>query len=149
MPMMRFLTLLCGLLLSTWAHGQQAIDIGQHWVHYNTFNTALLTPEVARAYGIERSGQRSLLNIAVLRKGEAAGLDQPVAARVSAVATNLAGQRRELDMKEVRDGGAIYYIASFRIRNRERLTFVVEVEPLDEPVGRHSLRFEQVFYVEP
>jgi hypothetical protein len=126
---------------------QQAEDIGQHWVHYNTFNTAFLTPEVARAYGIERSGQRSLLNIAVVRKNEA-GLDTPVQARVTATASNLAGQRRDLEMREIVDGDAIYYIASFRIHNRERLNFVVEVEPLDGASRRQTLRFQQTFYIE-
>jgi len=142
---------LLAALLNTPAAAQQAEDIGQHWVHYNTFNTAFLTPEVARAYGIERSGQRSLLNIAVVRKHEAGpevGLDTPVRARVTATASNLAGQRRDLEMREIVDGDAIYYIASFRIYNRERLNFVVDVEPLDGASRRHTLRFHQTFYIE-
>lgn len=139
--------LLMAVCLVSPVTAQQAEDIGQHWVHYNTFNTAFLTPEVARAYGIERSGQRSLLNIAVVRKNES-GLDTPVRARVSARANNLAGQRRDLEMREIVDGDAIYYIASFRIHNRERLNFVVDVEPLDGASRPSTVRFQQTFYIE-
>ena len=139
--------MLLAVCLAGTSTAQQAEDIGQHWVHYNTFNTAFLTPEVARAYGIERSGQRSLLNIAVVRKNES-GLDTPVRARVNTSASNLAGQRRDLEMREIIDGDAIYYIASFRIHNRERLNFVVDVEPLDGASRRTTLRFQQTFYIE-
>ena len=144
--MLVLLTVQAAVLVSP-AIAQQAEDIGRHWVHYNTFNTAFLTPEVARAYGIDRSGQRSLLNIAVVRKNES-GLDTPVRARVSARASNLAGQQRDLEMREIVDGDAIYYIASFRIHNRERLNFVVDVEPLDGASRRSTVRFQQTFYIE-
>lgn len=140
------IALIFGLVFSLPVFAQQAEDLGQHLVHYNTMNTSMLSPEVASAYGIQRSGTRGLLNIAVLKK-EADGLNTPVTARVSATATNLAGQRRELDMQEIRDQDAIYYIATFRFHNEEQLNFRVNVQP--EGQGRMSeFSFRQQFYVD-
>ena len=125
---------------------QQMVEAGNFEIHYNTFNTSLLTPEVARAYEIQRSGNRALLNIAVLEPA-AEGLNRPVSARVTASATNLAGQRRVIDMREIRDQDAIYYIGTFRIHNDESLNFTIEVRP--EGGGRpHEFSFRQQFFTD-
>jgi hypothetical protein len=64
----RMLSFLLLFGLSLQAPAQQAEDLGDYLVHYNTMNTTLLSPEVARAYNIQRSGTRGLLNIAVLKR---------------------------------------------------------------------------------
>ena len=43
-------------------------SFGNLEVHYNALRTDELTPDVARAYGIERSGNRVLLNVSLLAK---------------------------------------------------------------------------------
>ena len=43
-------------------------DFGNFEIHYNAVRTDELTPEIARAYGIERSGNRVLLNVQMLSK---------------------------------------------------------------------------------
>jgi hypothetical protein len=140
------IVLVLGLGFSQSSLAQQAEDLGQHLVHYNTMNTSQLSPEVASAYGIQRSGTRGLLNIAVLKK-EDDGLNTPVTARVSATATNLAGQRRDLEMQEIRDQDAIYYVATFRFHNEEHLNFRVSVQP--EGQGRtREFSFRQQFYAD-
>ena len=127
------------------AQAGQAETFGPYAVHYNTLNTSLLTADVARAYSIQRSGNRALLNIAVIRHGEEE-TGTAVTAQVRATATNLAGQRRELDMREIRDQEAIYYIGTFRISNEETLNFQVSVQPEGEP-RPHEFSFRQQFYV--
>ncbi|TVQ35953.1 MAG: DUF4426 domain-containing protein [Wenzhouxiangella sp.] len=137
--------LLLGLLgASLTGQAEQAETFGPFAVHYNTFNTDQLTPDVARAYGIQRSGNQALLNIAVIRHGDE-DMGTPVTARVSATATNLAGQRRDLDMREIRDQDAIYYIGTFRISNEELLNFRVSVQPEGHPRA-HEFNFRQQFY---
>ena len=101
---------------------QQAEDFGDFEVHYSTLNTNMLSPEVARAYGIQRSGNRAMLNITVLDKNDT-GLNTAMTARVSAEATNLTGQRRVIELEEIRDQDAIYYIGTFRIHNEENTEF--------------------------
>lgn len=135
-----------GLFFCLSGLAQQAEDMGQHLVHYNTMNTSQLSREVAGSYNIQRSGTRGLLNIAVLRKEEE-GLNTPVSARVQASATNLAGQRRDLEMREIRDQDAIYYVATFRFHNEEQLNFRVSVQPEGQDRAR-EFTFRQQFYVD-
>lgn len=138
------LLLCCGMSSAIMA--QQAEDLGSHWVHYSAINTSQLSPQVASAFGIQRSASRALLNLAVLRKGGDA-LDQPVRARISVQAVNIAGQRREVELREVTEQDAIYYIGSFRIHNEERVTFRVSVLPEDLSGPAREFSFQQQFFV--
>lgn len=124
---------------------QQAEDIGDYVVHYNTINTNLLPPDVARAYGIQRSGSRALLNIAVLRKG-GEDMDSPVRAEVEASAVNLTAQRREIRMQEITDEDAVYYIGTFRIHDEETLNFTIRVKPVDSEHRAREITFRQQFF---
>ena len=126
---------------------QQAQQFGDYVVHYNALNTSLLTPEVAKAYGIRRSNSRALINISVLQSVD----DLPAAAvkaEVTASGRNLTGQIRNIAMREINDGGgAIYYIGELPVRNMETFSFTVTVLPegRDRPV---KVTFRQQFYTE-
>lgn len=124
------------------AFAQQAHEFGEFTVHYNALNTSQLAPQVARTYGIQRSSTRALLNITVLHRGE------PVNAAVVAGAKNLTGQRRDIDMRKVEEGGeAIYYIGEFRVNNLETLDFNVSVNP-EGSDETFEVKFRQQFYTE-
>lgn len=105
--------------------GANSVRVGDLRVHYNALPTTMLTPEVARQYGVTRSANRALLNVSV-RRGEP-GADQAVPARVEVVATNLVGQRSDVRMREVRDGDALYYLGEARISGRDTLSFELRV----------------------
>lgn len=128
------------------AVAQQAEDLGDYRVHYSAINTSQLSPEVARAFGIQRSTSRALLNLAVLRKRDGA-MNEPTRARIQVEAVNIAGQRRDIEMREVTEQDAIYYIGTFRIHNEERVTFQIEVDPDDSSEPASSFRFQQQFFV--
>lgn len=131
------------------AAAQQAEDIGNHLVHYSAMSTRMVPPEVARAYGIERSGSRAMINIAVLRKADSDGeMDTPVHASVDASAVNLTGQPRDIELQEVVEEDAVYYIGTFRIANEETLTFTIEVRPEGSSRPPETFSFQQQFYVE-
>ena len=130
----------------TAAHAQQAEDLGPYRVHYSAINTSQLSPEVARTFGIQRSTNRALLNLAVLRRHEG-GMDEPARARIAVEAVNIAGQRRAVEMREVTEQEAIYYIGTFRIHNEERITFQIQVQPEDPAEPAREFRFQQQFYV--
>lgn len=149
-PLAVFLMAVIGMsALCSPTRAQQAEDIGDFRVHYNTLNTNLLPPDVASAYGIQRSGSRAMLNIAVLRKaGSADSLDQPVRARVTASAVNLTGQRREIELREIEDQDAVYYIGTFRIHNEETLSFAVRVQPEGQSGPAREITFRQQFYTD-
>jgi hypothetical protein len=119
---------------------------GDHVVHFNAQSTTMLPAEVARVFGIRRSGNRAMLNITVLRKGEADD-GMPVIAVVEVNATNLLQQEKDIDMRELRDGDAIYYIGEFTVANEEIVTFNISVKP-EGADSAHEFMFRQQFYTD-
>ena len=140
--LMKALVLLAALTTLT-VQAQQAMDFDDYSIHYNALSSSLITPEVAKAYGIRRSDSRALINISVLKKsGDAAR------AQVTATGRNLTGQTRKVEMREINEGdGAIYYIGELSVRNMETFDFTVLVTPEgnDKP---YTVKFRQQFYTE-
>ncbi|MEM9302432.1 MAG: DUF4426 domain-containing protein [Pseudomonadota bacterium] len=144
--MARLLLLFAALWLATPALAEQAVTVGPWTLHYNALSTAGLDRTVATTYGITRSKNRAMLNIAVLQNldGE---LPLPVRATIDASATNLTGQRRDITMRLVEEQAAIYYLGFVRVDHRETLSFAVSVTPegADAPI---EIRFEQQFFAD-
>ena len=138
---------LLAALTSLPAIAQQAQEFGDYIVHYNALSSSLITPEVAKAYGIRRSDSRALMNISVLKNAEGQTA-KAVKAKVTASGRNLTGQTRNVEMREIDDGdGAIYYIGELSVRNMETFDFtvMVSVEGQSEPF---NVKFRQQFYTE-
>lgn len=136
------------LLLSSPVNAAQFETFGDYVVHYNAINTGMLTPEVAQHYKILRSKNRALLNISVRKKGsESVMTDSAVTATVEVTITNLSGQLETVNMKEIREGDAIYYIGVFRIDNEEIFNFNIQVTPESKGQTR-VVKFRQQFFVE-
>lgn len=130
------------LMLPTMADAERYQRFGDYEMHYNAVATGSLDPEIARRHEIKRSRTRALLTVA-LRRAE-----KPVGASMRATATNLAGQERDVGMREVRDGEAIYYIGTFAASEGERLDVDIEASPLDSSAGPFHHRFVYRFYAE-
>jgi hypothetical protein len=144
-----FIAALALLLASLSAQAQQFEDIGDYHVHYSAMNTRMLPAEVARAYGITRSGTRAMINITVLRAADGDGaMSEAVRATVNASAINLTGQPRDIELQEITEEDAIYYIGTFRIANEETLTFDISVRPEGSSQPPSEFSFQQKFYVE-
>ena len=124
-PSTTIFLLVLSLVFALPALADNSTRAGDITVHHNAVPTTSLTPDVARQYGITRSANRALLNVSV-RRGEP-GADVAVPARVRAVATNLAGQRNSIPMREVRDGEALYYLGQAQVSGQDTLTFELEV----------------------
>jgi hypothetical protein len=124
------------------AQGQQAETFGDYEVHYNTLNSNMLTPEIASAYGIQRSGSRAILNITVLNRETRTAVE----AAIDVTATNLTGQRRDIELQQINDQGAIYYLGQFRIHDEETLLFDVRVRPAGSEDDPYRLTFRQRLY---
>lgn len=120
-------------------HAESSLRQGDYVVHYSAVPSTQIAPEVARQYAITRSANRALLNIAV-RRGDAA-----VPAKVTGAATNLAGQREDLAVREVREGDAIYYLAEPRVANQDTLAFDLGVQP-EGVAAPIVVRFRQEFF---
>jgi hypothetical protein len=110
------------------AAAEQMAVHGDYQVHFNAMQTSDLAAEVARAYGIERSKSRGLLTVSVLKRNKLGGTE-PVAAKVSATATNLNNQLLKIEPREIKEGPAIYYIGEFRVTPPDTLKFAVLAIP--------------------
>lgn len=140
-----FMTLwLCGATQLTIA--ENATEVAGYTIHHNAITTDSLTPGVARAYNIQRSNSRGLITISVLKnQPNATGI--PVKAEITVNATNLNGQLRSIKVREINEGGAIYYIGDFHISNEETLNFELEVTPVGD-TKTYKANLTQDFFVE-
>jgi len=116
---------------------------GDFEVHYNAVRTDELTPAVARAYGIERSANRVLLNVSLLRKGPD-GRAMPVDGTVTATAYNLNGQLKDLEMRRITEGSSVYFIGEVGISGTEILVFDISASPQDQ-AEKYSVQFKREF----
>ena len=139
--------MLLTFMLSVSAVAQQAQNFGDYTVHYNALNSSLISPEVAKVYGIQRSESRALINISVLKNTENQ-LPVAVKATVTASGRNLTGQTRKVEMREINEGDdAIYYIGELSVRNMENFDFSVMITPEGQSKP-FKLKFRQQFYTE-
>jgi hypothetical protein len=136
--------LACLCLIALSARAENSQDFGDYVVHFNALTTDILQPKVATEYGIKRSGSHAMLNVVVLRKVLGA-TGQPIIATVTGIATTLNGQQRNLNLREIREPNAIYYIADFGVGNEEILTFTLDVRPTGE-TDSYKVQFRQQFF---
>jgi len=111
-------------------------------VHYAVVNTLFLQPDVAAHYGIVRGKDRAIVNLSVLGHDGVALL-----ADVTGTAVNLLSQQAPLQFSVIREGDAIYYIASITYTDQDVLRFRIAVNAPDR--GPMNLEFQQQMFVEP
>ncbi len=125
--------------------GEQSKKFGDYTVYYNAFNSSMLTAKVAHQYGISRSGNNAVINIAVHKgSGETKAA---VSAFVSGTVKNLLSQQTQLLFTKIDEGEAIYYIATFSFNHQEDLNFDIKVTPEDEK-RQYSVKFHNQFFVD-
>lgn len=102
---------------------------GDYTVHYNVFNSTFLSQDVAQKYKLKRSPKSFLLNVSI-RKKNADGSTTEHPAKVSAYTNDLM-RHTQLKFREVKEKGAIYYLADVAVKYTETLKFHIEVVPTD------------------
>ena len=133
-----FLTFVLVVQSST-VFAEQLQRLGNLDVHYILLPTTLLNPEVAASYGITRGRDRALLNVSVLDRDQL-----PTTVAIDGHMTNLLGQQQGLKFKEVREGTAIYYLATIKYTDREVLRFNIRLTPPEDTTK--ELKFQQQMY---
>lgn len=141
--MNRLLAVLCLFSVTAVAHAEIVQKFGPLEIHYNALTTDELLPEVARTYKIERSKTRGLVTMSVLKKNKV-GVASPVPAKISMYVTNLSQQLANIQMREVKEGTAIYYLGEFRVAPPDTLKFTATVEVAGEP--RREMVFDHQFF---
>lgn len=144
------LTLLCSAVFSLAAQAQEAPPVtetssnfGKDTVHYSVLNTAFLTPQVAKSYGIVRGDNKFLINVSVRRQLDTSNI--AVRAKVKGTSSDLI-HRNPLDFREIIEQDAIYYIAEFELSNDERQDFRLSVNVDNRP--SYDIQFNKMMYLE-
>lgn len=133
------LALLCGPALA-----DSSQDFGNYVVHFNALTTDMLSPTVAKQYGIARSGNRGMINVVVLKKVLGTP-GQPVKADLQAMGTNLTGQIKDISLREIDEGSAVYYLGEFSVVHEETVNFDIKVRPAGSNDTYH-VRFRHQFF---
>ena len=141
--MKRLLAALCLCSVAAVAHAEISQQFGPLQIHYNALTTDELLPEVARAYKIERSKTRGLVTMSVLKQNKI-GAPSPVPAKLTVYITTLSQQLANVEMREIREGAAVYYLGEFRVTPPDTLKFTATVEVAGEP--KREMVFTQKFY---
>jgi hypothetical protein len=119
------------------------VNIGYHVVHFSAQSTDKLPPDAAREYQIVRRKNRAMLNISVLL----AETNAAVTANVTVKTVNLTGQLKNVTMRKIEEGEAIYYIGETPVANQETLIFDISVQP-DGVEATSNMRFKRQFYTD-
>ncbi|MDO6426779.1 DUF4426 domain-containing protein [Thalassotalea sp. 1_MG-2023] len=125
------------------ANAENMKKLGDMNVHYMAISATFLTPEVAKAYGIERSNYNGLINIAVMDNTIKGNPAQKV--KITGKAVNLLGQDKDLNFEEVVEGDAVYYLAQVMHRNEETIRFNLTI---DNGREQQQLSFKHKFYTD-
>ena len=118
------LSLLLGTTSSALA--ENSTSRGGYTIHHNALKSDFLSPAIAKAYNIQRSKFRGLLNISII-KDKPGTTGTPVKARIEIKAANLNNVPKNIELKQVVEQQAVYYIGDFPVVNREIVNFNLEV----------------------
>ncbi|EUB86719.1 DUF4426 domain-containing protein [Pseudomonas putida] len=139
----RLITVLLAACLSLSAVAADAIKgerkevFGDVTVHYNTFNSTFLTPEIAKAAELIRSKNQGVINVSVIKDGK------PLIANVTGTVKDLTSQSVPLNFRQVTEQGAIYYIAQYPVEQQETRTFEIKVQNGDKV---NTINFNQELF---
>ncbi|MHC8329502.1 DUF4426 domain-containing protein [Pseudomonas sp. LB3P93] len=117
--------------------GDRQEKFGDVTVHYNTFNSTFLTPDIAKAAELTRSKNQGVINVSVIKEGK------PLMAQVSGTVKDLTSQSVPLKFKQITEQGAIYYIAQFPVDQQEIRTFEIKVQNGDKT---NTINFNQELF---
>jgi len=120
---------------------ENSTELPDHVVHYNAQSTDQLTAEIARAYGIQRSKNRAMLNVSIIEKAS----NRPVTADIDLKVINLTGQLKNVSLRAVEDSDAIYYIGELPVANAETLIFELTITPAGSTTSS-TVRFKRQFF---
>jgi hypothetical protein len=125
--MKRVWLILLACLIAPLSFADQSKSVGEFTAHYNVFNSASLSADIARLYGITRGGNQAVVLISVRK--QLGNNDAEAKANVQGSAQNLIGQKVELTFKEIKEAQAIYYIATFRFDDKDHMKFKLTATP--------------------
>ena len=104
------------------------VATAEHEMRYGIVLASELPAAVAKAYAINRSKDRVVVNVSVLRR-QAGALPSPIEAEVEGEWRTLVGEPQPLAFRPVLEGAAISYVAEAPVGNQEPTTFELRARP--------------------
>lgn len=103
-------------------------DFGDEQVLYSVFPSTFLSPEVAKANNLKRSGGIGVVSISIMEEtGE--NTMQPLSGQVEGQVSNDIQQVRQLGFRRVTEGEAVYFIAQYQYSSGKMMTFNITARP--------------------
>jgi len=127
-------------LLPFTASSQYRQEFGNVIAHYSAISTERLLPEMAKQYGITRSRDRGLVNLALERSGTA----DSVRAAVSGSATAISGEKKDIRFREIVEEGSVSYVGEFALSAPDTYAFTIAITP-ENATTPYTLKFTQDF----
>ncbi|MFL0800232.1 MAG: DUF4426 domain-containing protein [Agarilytica sp.] len=118
-------------------------EFAEYTVKHVVFNSTFVLPEIAKIYKLKRSKYESLLNISIYKKGEVGSIP----ATISGTVKNLMQQQKVLDIKQIEEQNAVYYLSPVRVANEELLHFELNVRPKGSKQDL-TVKFSQKVYAD-
>lgn len=114
--------------LTLLAQDKNMEKVGDYEIYYDVLPTSFLSPQVAQGYNVVRSKSQGMVRVTVLHR-LADGSSEPVKARVSGHAGNLAGQLNGLSFHthEVGQNQGFFNLATFRFVHDDPMRFKLQV----------------------
>ncbi len=124
--MYKLLTYILLLTLSQFSNGQDntSIELDNHIIYYNVFNSTLIPADIARIHKLVRGKDRVYVNVAAVKKTGGHG----IAAKVTGWHRNLMQQKFPLEFITIDEASATYYLAPIRINNEDILHIDLQVQ---------------------
>jgi len=140
------LLLLVTLIACSSTLAENSTRFDGYTLHHNALPSVSIDPRVAAQYQITRSRYRGLLNVSVIQESpDTTG--KAVNAQLEVSYRNPIGRIESIEMREIRERDAIYYIGQFPIVDGETLTFSIEarIPGLKTPL---KTQLSQDFYID-
>ena len=106
--------------------GERQETFGDVTVHYNTFNSTYLQPDIAKAAELIRSKNQGVINVSGIKDGK------PLIASITGTVKDLTSKSVPLNFRQVTEQGAVYYIAQYPVEQQETRTFEIKVQNGDK-----------------
>ena len=131
--------IVCYLLMIPASRAEQFVQWQGFDIHYNTFSSLLIPPDVAKAHGISRSKNSIITNISIVQNGI------PTKAQVTGQSLNLLGQLTQLAFIEVNERTGIYYLANQIVDEKDTLRFSLRIKPSGSE-ETYDLNYNREYY---
>ncbi len=134
------------MVIAAPALAENSTSSNGYTIHHNALKADFLTPAIAKAYNIQRSKFRGLVNISVIKESPGTS-GKAVKAEIKIDAIALSGIPKEIGLVEIVEDDAIYYIGDFPVIDREIVNFALEITPEGEKRAINA-KFSQQFYID-